>query len=494
MGAGLSGKFNILQRSPHDDHENPRTCLSAQSSKPDSKRWVPSRYTVRANTDDGRLVLWNTYSGSISLIKPEQKPVVLPFLKKQGVEAKNDDGMVEFLQDRGFIVQEGTNEYRKFELDFGRQHYRTNILELILLASEDCNFRCQYCYESFERGTMKPAVREGVKNLVRRRVEEGIDVLSVSWFGGEPLYGFPAIEDLGPFFIEMRENHGLKFMSSMTTNGYLLTPDVADKLLAWQVKSFQITIDGIAETHDVSRPTREGQGTFHTIFNNLVKLSRRDDDFRVRLRVNFDRRNHDRIPELVSLLKEELKGDERFRMAFHPVGQWGGANDDMLDVCGKKESREIIAQLEHIAALNGFDVKGSIKTVNRFGSEVCYAARPYNFIVGAEGQLMKCTVLLDQKDYNVVGNLTQSGDLVLDDAKLGVWTEPAFQHDTKCQKCVVLPNCQGIHCPLVRIEDDKSPCCSMRSTFKSRLLSAVEKQGSKTRKVNVQSAVRGTAR
>src|SRR3712207_7092344 len=34
-----------------------------------------------------------------------------------------------------------------------------------LLASEDCNFRCTYCYEDFARGTMQPEVREGIKAM-----------------------------------------------------------------------------------------------------------------------------------------------------------------------------------------------------------------------------------------------------------------------------------------------------------------------------------------
>ena len=38
--------------------------------------------------------------------------------------------------------------------------------------------------------------------------------------------------------------------------------------------------------------------------------------------------------------------------------------------------------------------------------EVCYAARPYNFIVGASGKLMKCTIALDTQDANVLGRIT----------------------------------------------------------------------------------------
>ncbi len=43
---------------------------------------------------------------------------------------------------------------------------------------------------------------------------------------------------------------------------------------------------------------------------------------------------------------------------------------------------------------------------------------------------------------------------------MALWTEPAFEQDGKCRKCVMLPSCQGIHCPLIRIQDGSQPCVS----------------------------------
>ena len=83
----------------------------------------------------------------------------------------------------------------------------------------------------------------------------------------------------------------------MTTNGDLLTPDVAELLLKWKINQFQITLDGIGEVHDRKRPTRDGGPSFWRIFENLVSLQQRSDDFKVGIRVNFDRENRDRIPD-----------------------------------------------------------------------------------------------------------------------------------------------------------------------------------------------------
>lgn len=459
--------FNILQQSPHD------LCLP-QEPQPDSPatlHWIPSRYNVRATTADGQLVLWNTYTGKITVFKAKQNSSVQKLLSRKGFEAK-PEGVVKYLFERGYLIKEGTNEYRRIQLDFGQRQYRTDRLELILLASEDCNFRCQYCYERFARGTMRPNVREGIKKLVQKKLP-GLRSLASSWFGGEPLYGFEAIEDLAPFFLETAEKNGLSYHTHMTTNGYLLTPEIAEKLLAWRINNFQITLDGAAAQHDCSRPTRDGEGTFARIVENLKALHERSDDYSVDLRINFDRNNYPHLGELLDLIEQEFKGDSRFRIRFRAVGQWGGPNDEQLNVCGTDESRQLKVQLRAEARRRGLKISDDIRDV-KVGSEVCYAARPYNFIVGASGKLMKCTVDLDNQDRNIVGHLTDEGELVLDQDKFALWTEPAFEQDKKCQKCVVLPACQGTFCPLIRIESNQSPCTPLRQTLKSELLEAVD--------------------
>lgn len=475
--------LNILQESPHDSQldglPGPHSALESTGIS----RWTPSRYNVRAMTENGQLVLWNTFSGSMSIFKPEQVPLVKSLITRGGIEA-HPVGLTKYLVDRGFLLKEGTNEMRRLQLSFGQQHYRPDALQLFLLSSEDCNFRCKYCYEEFARGTMQPRVRTGVRNLIQKRLP-GLRRLAISWFGGEPLYGWKAIEDLAPFFMEVAEEHSISLFSHMTTNGYLLTPEVAGKLLSWKINDFQITVDGPPENHNCSRPTREGGPTFQTIFENLKALRDRPDDFFVRIRVNFDKDNHPNLREFLDLVAEEFRDDPRFVLGFFAVGRWGGANDDNLPVCGLDESRQVMKELRRAAVERGLQISGTLKDVKGAGSQVCYAARPYQFIIGASGKVMKCTVALDMQDYNVIGTLEENGDLLLDRDKLAMWTEPAFDNDKKCQKCVVVPSCQGLYCPLVRIEEHRTPCPSSRLNLKADLLEVAQLQKQKVKKVSL---------
>lgn len=467
MPLGLASRFDILPHSPYDLEAAPPPEVSA----PSIHHWVPSRYNIRATAEDGRLVLWNSLSGKITVFKEGDRETVLRLLRKKGFEAPKVK-LVSYLADRGYLVHKGADEFRQFQQLFGQQHYRTDALELILLASEDCNFRCTYCYEDFARGTMLPEVREGVKNLVRKRIRK-LNRLQVSWFGGEPLYGWDAVADLAPFFVEMADEHGVPFGSNMTTNGFLLTPDIADQLFAWRIRNFQVTLDGLPEHHNHSRVGRDGSSTFAQIFDNLKALARRDDKFFVTLRVNFDQVNAGGMPKFIDMLAEEFREDPRFNLALHSVGKWGGPNDAELDVCGSADAASLRRDFMAQARRQGLHL-GTLRNVASIGSQVCYAARPYNFLIGASGKVMKCTILLDRDDANVVGRLTTDGELELEGDRMALWTEPAFEQDGKCRKCVMLPSCQGIHCPLIRIQDGSQPCVSTRSNPKGELLEILE--------------------
>lgn len=472
MSLGLSNKLRILQQSPHDFETAPPSSPDLPETS-ETNRWVASRYNVRASASDGRLILWNSIRGTMSVFSTAQREKVEGLLGRKGFEAPLR-GAVKYLYERGFLVKEGTNEYRRIQLSFGQAHYRSDAFELILLASEDCNFRCTYCYEDFARGTMQPWVREGIKKLVEAKISH-LRYLNIGWFGGEPLYGLTAIEELAPYLQDLARRHSVRYTSHMTTNGYLLTPEVAEKLLAWGCTTFQITIDGLPEDHNRNRPTRDGQGSFDTILANLKAMTQRpkEQDFSVNVRFNFDQHNSQGFSAFLDILERELGHDQRFKVRFHAVGKWGGANDDNLAICGVNDGWSMVREMKQEVRKRGLNL-GEELTDLKMGSQVCYAARPYNFVIGASGKIMKCTVDLDRKDRNVIGHLTEDGRLETDLDKLALWTEPAFETDAKCHKCVILPVCQGLHCPQIRMDTGDSPCSSLRTQVKMDMLEMVD--------------------
>lgn len=460
---------NFLRRSPLDVISIPATDPPPVAQR----RFKPSRFNVQASTTDGWLLLWNTYTGSMNAFKPEKREAVLDLISQKGFSG-SEEGISGYLKQRGYLVPMEADELRRVQYAFGQENHRNDRLELILLPSEDCNFRCTYCYESFRRGTMRPEVREGIKKLVEARADS-LREMTVSWFGGEPLYGMEAIEELAPFLAEITERKGIDYFSHMTTNAYLLTGDVVDRLLSWRITDFQITLDGMPADHDRHRPRRDGGSTFQTIYDNLAKMAERDDEFSVVIRVNFAQSNVPGLESFLHLLQAKFRDDDRFTLSFHAVGRWGGGNDANLDVCGRSEAQAVHMRLKAAARTLGLQVTSGWRPGSGgLGSQVCYAVRPYNFIIGAHGDLMKCTIDLDNKDRNLVGKLLPDGTLDLDVDKMALWTEPAFERDSGCQSCHMLPACQGVHCPKIRMDTERAPCPGIRRTAKQEMLDYFE--------------------
>jgi uncharacterized protein len=429
-------------------------------------RWVPSRYNARTTAEDGRLVLWNTYTGTVSAFAATDADRIASRLSAAGLTDATD-ATAAYLIKRGYLVRDDLNELDKFRYRYARDQWRTDILEFILLASEDCNFRCVYCYEKFKRGTMTQETCDGLRAMTLKRAPH-LKRVGVSWFGGEPLYGWSAIKELAPFFQNVAKEHGIYHSSGMTTNAYLLTEEKATDLLAWNCRSFQITLDGLPEEHDCKRVGRDGSPTYAVILDNLRSLKARRDKFAVALRVNYDNKNSPALERFLESISEDFAGDPRFSMRFRPVGKWGGELDDDLDTCGLGEQRTVLRKLQAKADEVNLDQEGGVVDLT-LGSQVCYAARPYNFLVGASGKLMKCTIALDDFDANIVGQLHADGSMELNDERMAAWVNPHFESDTMCKSCYVLPTCQGAACPLTRLTKNERTCCGIKSNLKHEL-------------------------
>ena len=101
---------------------------------------------------------------------------------------------------------------------------------------------------------------------------------------------------------------------------------------------------------------------------------------------------------------------------------------------------------------------------------------------------MKCTIVLDKQDHNIVGNLKPDGEMVLNADNYALWVEPSFETDTGCQKCAILPTCQGISCPLIRIEHKQSPCAATpKANVRNELLLTLEPSQRKSQEIRVNS-------
>jgi uncharacterized protein len=354
----------------------------------------------------------------------------------------------------GYFIPDDVDETRLVSGLLERERDRSGF-ELIILPHENCNFRCVYCYEKFERGRMTNDVVGGLKRLVQTQAGAWGRV-HISWFGGEPLLARDIIYDLSDSFLESCERHKVRFSSAMTTNGYYLTTEVADKLLEREVRFFQITVDGAEHEHNARRHLAGGGPTYETVFANLLALHDRNDVFTVRLRVNFDPDSETAIESWLEAIAPLFAGDPRFELAFHPIGRWGGANDANLHVCDEDSAWKSKLHLVESSMRQGFSA-ATYRTFLASHGSTCYAGRASSVVVGSNGRLYKCTVAFDD-ERNHVGTLSPEGKLEIDADRWKLWVDTAHLETKKCSSCWFSAACQSRSCPLVALNHGTPPC------------------------------------
>lgn len=296
-------------------------------------------------------------------------------------------------------------------------------LQLILFPTEQCNFRCTYCYEAFELGRMGRNVQTGIRRLIQNRTD--LRSLQISWFGGEPLVAFDIVRDLSQFFHEECSKRHIAYSSDMTTNGYLIDGEKFEILIRYGVKTLQISLDGAKQGHNQTRIRANGAGSFDRIIANLALMHRTDHDFLVIVRLHYHQKNVDSIYVLIDQLADLLRGDERFRLFFKKVSALGGPNDQEFPFANNPEILE--ESFRNYA-------RGRVPLFMLAPSHICYACKANSLAIRANGRLAKCTVAL-QSPANDIGYIKPTGEIVADNQRYQLWVDRLINGSQKDRAC-----------------------------------------------------------
>lgn len=282
-------------------------------------------------------------------------------------------------------------------------------LELIILPTERCNFRCVYCYEDFAIGRMKPEIIQSIKNLVDERTRD-LSVLKIAWFGGEPLAAPDIVSDLTSYIRDKCAANNVRFISDMTTNAYRLELTLFKKLVDLGITSYQVTLDGLKDSHDITRPLASGGGTFDQIWANLIAMQDTDLEFSITVRLHVTRQNIDTIEAAHAEIQRTFGSDRRFSIFIKAIENLGGAKTAADAVPNKDKMTELETRFAVLAA----------HSVTLEDGYICYAARPNSFVIRADGTIAKCTVAF-KSDANDLGKIKPNGGMELNVEKLRRW-------------------------------------------------------------------------
>lgn len=299
--------------------------------------------------------------------------------------------------------------YTEREVKYIKGSISPQALELTVLPTEKCNFRCTYCYEDFKIGKMSPETVASLKALIDERSMD-LQVLQLNWFGGEPLLAADTVLDISTHAHEVCQDCGIEFSGEVTTNGYLLTPELLERMTAVSMRAFQISIDGDRDGHNQTRVLGSGVGTYDVILENLLAARRSMLDFHITLRMHITQQNIASIESAVTDMQEVFGSDDRFSFFIKAIENLGGGAAVRDSVPDKEGARDMRRRIEALVGLNrGQDMLS-----------ICYASRPNAFVIRADGTVAKCTVLFNAAS-NRVGKLKGKGEMEIDIDRLRRW-------------------------------------------------------------------------
>lgn len=311
-------------------------------------------------------------------------------------------------------------------------------LLLTIIPTENCNFRCLYCYEKKAPTVMTLEQVRHIKKYIEQSIAR-MDYVCIGWFGGEPMLCLEIVLDISSFVQGLQMKHNFGYHGQMTTNGFLLDLDCFKKLYNVGVVEYQVTLDGWE--HDKTRPHASGKGTLDTILRNLIEISRLPEDeynYKITIRRNVLDGDHDFswYDYLFSLFGK----DKRFKVSVCPVCDWGGESVKKLNLA--TDDRKDLIYRMHNEYLDKIGQQHDALSDDPF-SHICSASFPYGLIFNANGKIEKCTIALGDPK-NVVGRIDSDIGVQIDEAANKKWY--SFGLKDECYTCKEVLGCLNLCC------------------------------------------------
>jgi uncharacterized protein len=429
-----------------------------------------SYYTIFTEIDCDTTILYSSRSGqsiavqtvywnSINELDFEKLPFEL--IKK----------LIEFQ----LLVPDDENELESVINENKSDIEENSTLYQVVQPSANCQLGCGYCGQKHTKDQLAPESYDYLVDRLESKIttNKKIKHLKIGWFGSEPLMGLSSIRSLTDKFKNLAEKHDIKYSAKMTTNGLALKSKIfLDLVQLYDVKNFEITLDGTPEFHDKRRFVKSGEKSFEIIFNNLVNIFDIEnfDDLGVNIsiRCNVDKSNYEGVVPLIELMAENKFQDKISGFYVAPIHSWG--NEAHLVSLEKEEFAQKEIDWLIASFKNGFTP--SLLPVR--SKNVCMVVDKKSELLDAFGNIYNCTEVpyvpaYENSEY-LLGNInTTAPDKQFEKLPLSDWNDLILNKDKRfqCSDCKMLPVCGGA-CPK-SWHEGMIPCPSPKHNIQDRL-------------------------
>ncbi len=219
---------------------------------------------------------------------------------------------------------------RQLLAHLGRKVARRSVPTFMTLAPTfRCQLRCVHCYaEGRAREDHNELTTSEIKSVCDQAKELGL--LQVTFSGGEPLLR----EDLPEL---VRHAHDIGLLTRISTNGWLLEPEVVARLKEAGLTQCGVSIDSAdPEVHDGLRGV---PGAYQKAVEGIRNL--RDAGILCQINTYAAKRNIAGGVKKIITLARELGALSVYIFFPMAVGRWEGATDEMLSAEDRARAREL---------------------------------------------------------------------------------------------------------------------------------------------------------
>ena len=223
------------------------------------------------------LYVYDRHTNAIYKISDEEYQEL--YSVELGMIPPSESSVIKDFQDTGILLPNVVKKIEHNSSIIVEQYIDTRCQQLTLQVTQQCNLRCNYCAYS---GSYKHNRTHSSKRMSLITAKQAIDFflehnselpeVVIGFYGGEPLLEFNLIKECVKYAISKTEGKTVRF--NMTTNGTLITDEVADFLVHNNVM-LSISLDGAKKEHDYNRKFINGEGTFDVIIENINKMRNR---------------------------------------------------------------------------------------------------------------------------------------------------------------------------------------------------------------------------
>jgi uncharacterized protein len=415
-----------------------------------------SQFTIPIHNypSEGKHILYNTLTRAASSINDDGWKVLRNLPEVPANPAVRQ--WLEALGKHGFVAPEALNEGELYVQRQEQAKANTDYLDVTLSLIQKCNFGCTYCYQGGAESThdgskiTKTGANGGVDaeeivSFLKSQCEtRNVKRLHFTAYGGEPLLNKSALLEIVSAMHDYCQARDVRWYFDMISNGSLLTRRTVLELKQYGFVGVQITIDGNRETHNTTRPFRNGRGKQIGAYDIIMKnLEAWAGLIYTDVLCVVSQSNIDAAHELIDTLADKGLAEKRVRIKFSPVSPTYDNDTVEKTALSFAENPQLLnAELEVVDAIAKLEIhaarRGLIEDLRPRGTWCAVMrANGQTITITPDGKIYSCTLFIGRDEKYETGHIRKPECGGLDTLM------KSFSYPEGCKKCAYLPICSN---------------------------------------------------